>query len=148
MTGRDEQTEYRFPRGVVIPAAELSFEVSRGGGPGGQNVNKVATRVTLRFDVAGSPSLSDSVRDLLRERLGSRLTNEGVLVLHASEHRDQPRNRSAAVSRFVHLLTEALTPVKPRRATRPTRGSVERRIQARKRRSDVKRQRRPPRADE
>ncbi len=148
MATRDDDTDLRFPQGVVIPVDELRFETSRGGGPGGQNVNKVSTRVTLRFDVAGSPSLSDRAREILRERFRSRLTNDGELVLHSSEHRDQPRNRAAAIGRFVALVTEALTPRKKRRPTRPTRGSVERRIQARKRRSELKRQRRPPRHDD
>jgi len=144
----DETSEFRFPRGVVVSADELTFEFSRGGGPGGQNVNKVSSRVTLRFDVAGSPSLTDSARAILLDKLKTRLTNEGVLVLHASEYRDQPRNREAAIGRFVNLVTEALTPVKARRKTRPTRGSVERRIAAGKRRSDLKKKRRPPRQDD
>lgn len=148
MATRDDDSDLRFPRGVVIPLDELRFETSRGGGPGGQNVNKVSTRVTLRFDVEGSPSLSDAARAVLREKLASRLTTAGELVLHASEHRDQPRNRAAAIARFTNLLTEALTPEKKRRETRPTRGSVERRIRERKRRSELKRQRRPPRPDE
>ena len=145
---RDETDRFEFPRGVVVDAGELSFEASRVGGPGGQNVNKVSSRVTLRFDVANCPSFSDEVRELLLEKLGSRLTNDGVLVLHASEHRDQPRNREAAVGRFVNLLTEALTPTKKRRKTRPTRGSVERRIAAAKRRSALKKNRRPPKLDD
>lgn len=144
----DDDTELRFPMGVVIPNDELQFEVSRGGGPGGQNVNKVSSRVSLRFDVAGSPSLSPYVRRLLTEKLGTRLTTEGVLLLHASEYRDQPRNKTAVVARFVTLVTDALTLQKKRRKTKPTRGSVERRIKDAKRRGEVKRRRRPPRHDD
>lgn len=144
----EDDTGFRFPQGVFIPREELRFEMSRGGGPGGQNVNKVSSRVTLRFDVEHSPSLSDAARALLLEKLRSRLTTGGELVLHSSEYRDQPRNRTAAIARFVTIVTQALTVPKKRRATRPTRGSVERRIKDRKRRSELKRQRRPPRSDD
>ncbi len=137
-----------LPRGIRVPYGEISFEYSRSGGPGGQRVNKVNSRVTLRFDVARSPSLTDEARTILLEKMRPRLTNEGVLVLHASERRDQAQNRDSAVARLRLLLAEALTPKKKRRPTKPTRGSVERRIQARKLRSDVKRLRRRPDAGE
>jgi ribosome-associated protein len=137
-----------LPQGVVIPLGELVFEFSRGGGPGGQNVNKVNSRVTLRFDVAGSECLAAAVRDRLMDGLKSRLTTEGELVMHAAEHREQARNRSAVIERFEALLTEILTPRKKRRPTKPTRGSKERRIKERKRRSQIKKWRRKPGQDD
>ncbi len=138
----------RLPGGIRVPIGEFSFEFSRGGGPGGQNVNKVNSKATLRFDVRRSPFLPDGARAILLEKLASRLTNEGVLVLQSSEHREQARNKAAALGRARNLLVEALTPVRARRATRPTRGSVERKIGERKRRSEIKRLRKPPGRDE
>ena len=138
----------RLPLGLRIPLTELDFEVSRASGPGGQNVNKVNSRVSLRFDVLNSPSLPDRPRQRLLEGLKSRLTTEGVLVLHSSEYREQARNRAAAILRFENLLRELLTPKKQRRPTRPTRGSVERRIKERKLRGQIKKWRRKPKGDE
>jgi len=124
---------------LEIPEEELSFSASRGGGPGGQHVNKVASRVTLRFDVARSQSLSDEQRARLLEKLSSRLTREGVLLLSSHESRSQAANREDVVRRFAQLLREGLLRPKKRRPTRPTRGSRERRIESKKRRSGVKR---------
>jgi len=127
---------------LVIPAAELSERFSRSSGPGGQGVNTTDSRVELSFDVAGSPSLPDHTRDRLLERLGSRLV-DGVLTIAASEHRAQLANREAARARLKALLREASAPPPAkRRATKPTRGSKERRLASKKRRSDVKRGRR------
>lgn len=127
---------------LVIPAAELSERFSRSSGPGGQGVNTTDSRVELSFDVAGSPSLPASTRDRLLERLGARLV-DGVLTIAASEHRAQLANREAARARLVALLREASAPPPAkRRPTKPTRGSKERRIAAKKRRGDVKRGRR------
>jgi len=122
-----------------IPEDELSFSASRGGGPGGQHVNKVASRVTLRFDVMNSPSLSRDQRAALLEKLGSRLTRDGVLLLSSHESRSQAANREEVVRRFAQLLREGLQRPKKRRPTRPTRGSRERRLESKKRRSGVKR---------
>ena len=122
-----------------IPEEELSFSASRGGGPGGQHVNKVASRVTLRFDVMNSPSLSRDQRAALLEKLGSRLTRDGVLLLSSHESRSQAANREEVVRRFAQLLREGLQRPKKRRPTRPTRGSRERRLESKKRRSGVKR---------
>jgi ribosome-associated protein len=122
-------------RTFTIPARELRLEFARGGGPGGQNVNKVASKVLLRFDVAGSGALPTEVRARLLEKLAPRLTGRGELLIAASEHRDQLRNREAAFARLRMLIEQALRVPKPRRATKPTRGSVERRIAERKRRS-------------
>ncbi len=131
----------RLAQGVIVPLCALAFEFSRGGGPGGQNVNKVSSRVTLRFDVAGAACLTEAVRARLLAALRPRLTAAGELVLHAGEHRTQARNREAALERFTRLLCAALAPVKTRRPTRPTRASVERRIGARRRRAAVKKSR-------
>ena len=126
---------------LVIPAAELSERFSRSSGPGGQSVNTADSRVELSFDVAGSGALSAAVRDRLLHRLGGRLSG-GVLTVAASEHRNQLANRRAARARLATLLREAAAPPPPsRRPTRPTRASRERRLTAKRRRSELKRAR-------
>jgi ribosome-associated protein len=131
-------------RSVVIPAAELRWRFSRSGGPGGQSVNTSDTRVELSFDVARSPALPAALRRRALSRLGARLVG-GVLTVTASEHRSQLRNREAAQDRLVKLLDAALAPPpRRRRPTRPTKGSVERRIAGKRRRGEIKRNRRPP----
>ena len=134
--------------GVTVALSDLRFEFSRSGGPGGQNVNKVNTRVTLRFDLTCDGQMSAPVRRRLLEKLASRLTREGELVIHASEHREQVRNKQVAIERLRALLVEALRIAKTRRQTRPTRGSVERRIQTSKRRGALKKTRRKPTRDD
>lgn len=130
--------------GVVIPETELSWRFSRASGPGGQGVNTTDSRVELSWDVAASSVLTDVQRARALERLERRLSG-GVLTVVASEHRAQRRNRAAAQERLAALVADALAPPGPRRrATRPTRGSQRRRIEAKKRRGDVKRLRRPP----
>ena len=124
-----------------IPAAELWFTADCGGGPGGQHVNKVSTRVTLHFDVERSPSLTGAQRQRLKEALGSRISQEGELRIVAGEFRSQAANKAAAKLRFVELLNRALTPRVPRRATKPTLGSKLRRLESKKKRSSLKRQR-------
>ena len=126
-------------RSLVIPAAELSERFSRSSGPGGQGVNTTDSRVELSWDVAASAVLSPTLRERLLERLSARLV-DGVLTITASEHRTQLANRRAARERLADLVREAAAPPpRPRRRTRPTRGSVERRLSAKKRRGDVKR---------
>ena len=126
-------------RSLVIPAAELSERFSRSSGPGGQGVNTTDSRVELSWDVATSAVLSPTIRGRLLDRLSARLV-DGVLTITASEHRTQLANRRAARERLADLVAEASAPPpRPRRRTRPTRGSVERRLSAKKRRSDVKR---------
>jgi ribosome-associated protein len=122
-----------------IPARELHFEAMRAGGPGGQNVNKVATQVQLRFSVRASPSLSNEQRARIEERLASRLTGEGELLIRATRHRTQLRNKADARERLAELLASALRREKRRRPTRPTRGARERRLQAKHRRGEIKR---------
>ncbi len=121
-----------------IPDGELSERFSRSSGPGGQGVNTADTRVELSFDVARSPVVPDHLRERLLERLAGRLV-DGVLTIAASEHRTQLANRRAARDRLASVLRDAAAPPPPRRrATRPTRGSKERRLSAKKRRGETK----------
>ena len=131
-------------RGADIPADELRWRFSRSGGPGGQSVNTADSRVELSFDVLRTPSLPPHLRDRAVARLGHRLV-DGVLTIAASEYRSQHRNREAARARLVDVLTDATAPPSPkRRPTRPTRGSKERRLAGKKRRSETKSMRRRP----
>ena len=131
-------------RTVQLPLAELEVSFSRSGGPGGQHANTSSTKVELRWDLEASSALTPPQKQLLRSRLGSRLTDEGVLVLRSSEHRSQTRNREAAVARLVALLSDALRVSPTRRPTRPTRAARQRRLEAKRRRGDTKALRRPP----
>lgn len=125
--------------GLVIPAAELRSEAVRSGGPGGQNVNKVASKVVLRFAPLESRAFDAVQRARLAERLAGRLTAAGELVVHASTHRERLRNLEDARSRLAQVLRAALARTKRRVATKPTRGSQRRRLEGKRRRSDVKR---------
>jgi len=130
--------------GIDIPEGELSWRFSRSSGPGGQSVNTTDSRVELSFDVAGTPSLPEHLRERALSRLGHRLV-EGVLTIAASEYRSQHRNREAARARLVDVLTRALAPPAPkRRPTKPSRGARERRLAGKKRRSQTKALRRKP----
>ena len=123
---------------ISIDEGELEESFIRASGPGGQNVNKLASAVQLRFDVRRSPSLSEDVRARLERLAGRRLTREGVLVITAQRHRTQERNRQDARERLIALIRNAATPPTPRRPTRPTRASRERRIESKKRRASIK----------
>ncbi len=123
-----EMNGYEIRPGLWIPEREVWFEFSHAGGPGGQNVNKVATAATLNFHVASAGTLSERQKETLASRLANRINADGVLRVTASDGRTQGANRAAAVSRFRELLAEALKPVKRRRTTRPTRASVEARL--------------------
>jgi ribosome-associated protein len=122
----------------AIPDEELVERFVRSSGPGGQNVNKVATAVELRFDVRASPSVPEAVRERVLARRDRRLTDEGVLVISAQRFRTQDRNREDARERLAGILREATVVAKKRIATRPTKGSKERRLTGKKERSTVK----------
>ena len=126
---------------LSIPDSELEERFVRSSGPGGQNVNKVATAVELRFDAAHSSVLTDDVRTRLHKIAGARMTDEGVLVLDARRHRTQAQNREDARERLVALIRAALVRPRRRRKTKPTRASVEKRITAKKLRAETKRAR-------
>lgn len=132
----------RIGRSVVVPERELSERFSRSSGPGGQGVNTTDSRVELSFDVAGSPSLPETTRARMLGRLESRLV-DGVVTVTASEHRAQLANRRAARERMTALLTEAAAPPpRKRRPTKPSRAANQRRLEAKKRRSETKQSRR------
>ncbi|RJP46139.1 MAG: aminoacyl-tRNA hydrolase [Anaerolineaceae bacterium] len=120
---------------------ELALEFIRASGPGGQNVNKVATAVQLRFDVTHSPSLREEVKARLIKLAGKRVTVDGVLVIEAKKYRSQEQNRFDALERFYGLLKKASQKPKTRRPTRPTRASKEKRLEEKKKRGEIKRTR-------
>ncbi len=126
---------------IAIDESEISERFVRASGPGGQNVNKVASAVQLRFDAGHSPSLPDDVRQRLMRLAGRRLTQEGVLVITAQRHRTQEANRRDALDRLIELIRRAAEPPVPRRPTKPTAASRRRRIETKRRRSALKRSR-------
>jgi len=126
---------------LALDETEISVSFIRASGPGGQNVNKVASAVQLRFDVRRSPSLPEPVRARLARLAGHRLSQDGVLVITAQRFRSQERNREDAVARLVALIRRAATPPAPRRPTRPTAASRERRLNDKARRARLKQQR-------
>lgn len=130
--------------GVNIPAAELLVTAMTGSGPGGQHVNRSATRIALQWNVRTSRALRDEQRTRLLEKLASRLDGDGVLRLVAGEYRSQQQNRRAAFERLQQLVARALVVPRPRKATKPTYGSVQHRLASKKQRSETKRQRRRP----
>ena len=125
--------------GVAIPEWELEERFVLSSGPGGQNVNKVASAVELRWDLRGSAYLPMGVRLRLESLAGSRVTSEGVLIIQAQRHRTQERNRADAIERTLALVEQALHPPKPRKKTRPSKGSKRRRLEGKKRQGDKKR---------
>ena len=129
----------RITDSISLDEREIEENFVRAAGPGGQNVNKLATAVQLRFDVRHSPSLRPAVRARLERLAGRRLTSDGVLIIIAQRHRTQERNRRDARERLVDLIRRAAEPPKPRHPTKPTAGSKRRRIETKARRSRLKR---------
>lgn len=126
---------------ILLNDNELQFDFIRASGPGGQNVNKVASAVQLRFDVIKSPSLPEEVRQRLLRIAHNRISEEGILVIEAKQHRTQEQNREQAVQRLVDLIRKATEKPKLRKATRPTAASRQRRVEAKRRRGEIKRRR-------
>lgn len=128
---------------LQIPEQELSFRFIQSSGPGGQNVNKVATKVELRFALADSQVLRADVKRRLKERYPSYVTDGGELVVRSDRHRTQPRNRADALERLAEMIRGALVPPKPRRKTQVSRRQKAKRVESKRRRSEVKRNRGP-----
>ncbi len=142
MFGSNATAMIRVTPQISLDEREIEESFVRASGPGGQNVNKLATAVQLRFDVRASPSLPGDVRARLERLAGSRLTRDGVLVITAQRHRTQARNRQDARERLLDLIRRAAVPPLKRRPTKPTRAARERRIEGKKRRAGIKRLRR------
>jgi ribosome-associated protein len=138
----------RITNTLTIPLSELRFRFARSSGPGGQHVNRSATRVELLFDVADSPSLTEAQREQVLKALASYIDNDGVLRLVSQTFRSQLRNREEVVERFQTLMRKAMRVPKRRRPTRPSRAARERRLASKRRRSEIKRQRGPVTADD
>jgi len=132
---------------IKLDEDELQFIFVRAAGPGGQNVNKVATSVHLLFDVSTSRSVPDEIKPRLIQLGGSRMTDDGVLIIEARRYRTQDQNRTDAVQRLITLIQKAATPESPRFATRPTRSSQRKRVETKKKRGEVKRNRKPSHVD-
>ena len=146
----DPQTDpasLRITDSVTVPRAELDYRASRSGGPGGQHVNTSSTRIELIWNVAATASLSEEQRARVVEKLSNRINSEGELLLAESGSRSQLQNREAVTERFVELLAGALHVAPPRKRTRPPKAAKERRLQEKKRRSEVKRLRGPVSTD-
>ena len=135
-------------RHISLDESELDMEFVRASGPGGQNVNKVATAVLLRFDLQNSPSLPEDVRSRAMSMAGKQVTDDGVLIIQARKYRTQLRNRQLAIERLVDLLQRAARPPKMRRKTRPTAAAKAKRLERKRKRSETKRGRASVRYDE
>lgn len=146
MTAAQNSGVYVRP-GLLIPDSEIQVRATRSAGPGGQNVNKVSTRIELRFDVDGSTTLSSEEKQRILTRLRTRTSRAGVLRIVCQKHRTRLGNERAARERLAELLREALHVQRPRRPTRPTEASRARRLADKRRRADAKRRRRRPTPD-
>ncbi len=133
---------------LLLPLSELDYRATRSGGPGGQHVNTSSTRIEVWWDIGASPSLTEEHRARLLQRLASRLDGEGRLRVVASDSRSQLRNREAATERLREIVAAGLAVAKPRKRTKPSRAAKAARLEAKRRRSVTKRERRPPRHDD
>ena len=133
------ETQVFLSNGLMLDATEFEWRFVRASGPGGQNVNKVSSAVELRWDLRKSIYLPVGVRLRLETLSGSRLTDDGVLIIHAQRHRTQERNRADALERLIELAERALHPPKPRKKTRPTRAAKRRRLEGKRHQGDKKR---------
>ena len=129
--------------GLHIPDEELVFTYARSGGPGGQNVNKVASKAILRWSLASNTTIPPAVRDRLRQQQANRITVEGELVIQGQRYRDQPRNAEDCLERLRAMIAQAQHPPTPRRETKPTRGSKRRRLEDKRANAERKQRRRP-----
>ena len=129
---------------IQIPLTDVRFTFSRSSGPGGQNVNKVSSKVTLHWNVKSSPQLPADVRERFESKYAHRINSDGDIVLHSQRYRDQLRNREDCLEKLRQLILSVRTAPKRRRATRPTRASRERRLREKHRKGDKKRMRKPP----
>jgi ribosome-associated protein len=126
---------------ILISEEELKFAFIRSSGPGGQNVNKVSSAVQLKFDVLNSESLSEKIKSKLMSIAGRRITKDGVLIIEAKRYRTQDKNKKDAIERLITLIRKSSEIVKPRRKTKPTKASLEKRISGKKKKSQLKKQR-------
>jgi len=133
---------------ISLNSDEINFSFIRAAGPGGQNVNKVSSAVQLRFNAAGSASLSNETKQRLLDLAGQRATRDGLVVIEAKRFRTQARNREDAIERLASLISQALHIDKPRRKSRPTKNSVQRRLTSKKKRGSTKEMRRSPRQED
>jgi ribosome-associated protein len=133
---------------IVIPDEELRFTFARSGGPGGQNVNKVASKAVLRWDLAGNTTLPADVKDRLRAQQRRRITSTGEMVIHGQRYRDQGRNVEDCIERLHEMVRQALDRPRPRKATRPSRGARERRLADKRQHAQRKARRRRPGPDD
>jgi ribosome-associated protein len=123
---------------IQLDEREIQFVFTRSAGPGGQNVNKLSTTVQLRFNVRESPTLPEAVKHRLVKLAGKRMTSEGILIIVARQYRTQEQNRQEAMDRLIRLIQQAAQPPKPRHKTRPTHASILRRLETKRRRSEIK----------
>jgi ribosome-associated protein len=138
---------FEITQGLLVPDHEFAWSYVRASGPGGQNVNKVASKAVLRWDMSANTSLPPAVKGRLLTQQSGRFTAAGVMILTSQRHRDQERNRQDCLEKFRACLLQAATPPKPRKATKPSRAAKERRLQNKKKRAATKAQRRRPPGD-